>query len=128
MLILVYDSVVAGPSLDPDTPDIVMLLLPVVRGPSVVAESGPVKVTSVTEVVPINPSVVVVFSVSSGEEVVVVGKPSVLSELGSVVLGTSVLTLVFNTVVSYPSLVPDAPDVVNWLISVVEGMHPANSG
>ena len=115
MLILVYDSVVAGPSLDPDTPDIVMLLLPVVRGPSVVAESGPVKVTSVTEVVPINPSVVV-------------GKPSVLSELGSVVLGTSVLTLVFNTVVSCPSLVPDAPDVVNWLISVVEGMHPANSG
>ena len=116
MLILVYDSVVTGPSLDADTPDVVVLLLPVVRGPSVVAESGPVKVTSVTEVVPIDPSVVVV---------IVVGNPSVLSELGSVVvLGTSVLTLVFNSVVSCPSLVPD----VIWLISVVEGKHPANSG
>ena len=61
---------------------------PVVRAPSVVAESGLVKVSSVTGVVLVGPSVFsevrVVFWGSSGEEVVV-GEASVLSELGAVV-------------------------------------------
>ena len=38
------------------------------------------------------------------------------------------LMLVFVSVVTGPSLDPDSPDVVIWLLSVVEGVHPANSG
>ena len=93
--------------------EVVMAL--VVRGSSEVAES-------VTEVVLVAPSVWVVFGDSSGEEVVVFGKPSVLSEPCAVVPGSSV---VFDSVVTGPSLVPD--EVVS-LLSVVEGVHPANSG
>ena len=56
----------------------------------------------------------------------VVVKPSVVSEFEAVVLGSSVLML--DSVVRGPSLDPDSPDVVIWLLSVVEGVHPANSG
>ena len=49
-----------------------------------------------------------------------------LSELEAVVWGSSVLML--DSVVTGPSLDPDSPDVVIWLLSVVEGVHPANSG
>ena len=56
----------------------------------------------------------------------VVVKPSVVSEFEAVVLGSSVLML--DSVVTGPSLDPDSPDVVIWLLSVVEGVHPANSG
>ena len=62
-----------------------LVLAPVVRGLSVVKESGLVNVSSVTEVVFVAPTVWVVFYDSSGAEVTVVGKPSVLSELGAVV-------------------------------------------
>ena len=62
-----------------------LVLAPVVRGLCVVKESGLVNVSSVTEVVFVAPTVWVVFCDSSGAEVTVVGKPSVLSELGAVV-------------------------------------------
>ena len=63
-------------------PGVVLGGCPVVefRGPSEVTESGLVKVSSVTEVVLVAPSVWVVLGYSSGEEVVVAGRPSVLSE------------------------------------------------
>ena len=92
-----------------------------------VAKLGLVEATSVTEVVLVTSSVVVVVVVfwdSSGEEVVVSGRPSVLSELGDVVRGSLV---VFDSVVTGPSVVSDSPDVV-WLLSVVEGVHPASQG
>ena len=64
-----FDSVLAGLSVDSVSPGVDMLPpCSVVRGPSVVAESGLVEGSSVTGVV-----------------LVVVEKPSVLSELGSVV-------------------------------------------
>ena len=58
MLMLMLDSVVTGPSLDPGSVDaVVVVIFPVVMGPSVVTESGLVKVSSVTEVVLVAPSV-----------------------------------------------------------------------
>ena len=58
MLMLMFDTVVTGPSLDPGSVDVVVVVIfPVVRGPSVVIESGLVKVSSVTEAVLVAPSV-----------------------------------------------------------------------
>ena len=61
-----------------------LVFAPVVSGLSVDKESGLVNVSSVTKVVFVAPTVWVVFCDSSGAEVTVVGKPSVLSELEAV--------------------------------------------
>ena len=112
----VVAPVVRGPSVDPDSVEVDKLLLSVVKGSSLVAVSGLVEVTAVTEVVLVTSMVVVIFWDSSGEEVVASGRPSVLFELGVVARGS---TVVFDSVVTGPSVESDSPDMVVSLPSVV---------